>query len=267
MNCKSYVFFLISVFIMTACQWKLKPNADDEEALVVVKRYDRIESLYLTTGDFSALQQMETDYPMETRTLIENVLKLGTVNDHEVNNRFLAFFQNPKLQTIISDAEAQYANMDDINLQLQQAFKKLCEQIPGFPIPEIYSQITALDQSIIIGDGTVGISLDKYLGQDYELYKDYYNSQQRSSMTRNNIVPDCISFYLISLYPMNDFEARTQEERDLHMGKMMWVTNYAIGKRFFKSDYINKIDAYMLRHPSISIEQLLKMNDYSGMGV
>ncbi|MCR4852583.1 MAG: gliding motility protein GldB [Prevotella sp.] len=267
MNFKSYALLLFAFIFLSACQWKLKPNADEEEALVKVKRYDRIESLYLTTGDFSALQQMETDYPMETRTLIENVLKLGTVNDHEINNRFLAFFQNPKLQTIISDAEAQYANMDDINQQLQQAFKKLCEQVPGFPIPEIYSQITALDQSIIIGDGTVGISLDKYLGQDYELYKEYYNDQQRVSMNRKNIVPDCISFYLISLYPMHDFEARTQEERDIHMGKMMWVTNYAIGKRFFNSDYVKKIDTYMMRHPSMTIEQLLKMNDYSGMGI
>ena len=140
-----------------------------------VQRYDRIESLYLTTGDFSALQQMETDYPMETRTLIENVLKLGAIDDHEINNRFLAFFQNPTLQTIISDAEAQYANMDDINLSLDAAFTKLQQNIPDLPLPVVYAQITALDQSIVIGDSTVGISLDKYLGKDYEIYKKYIN--------------------------------------------------------------------------------------------
>lgn len=256
---------MLALLLCTACEWKLKPNSDEDRAKVSVQRYDRVESLYLTTGDFSALQQMETDFPMETRTLLENVLKLGTVNDHEINNRFLAFFQNPKLQTIISDAEAQYANMDDINQQLDQAFTKLSEQVPDFPIPAIYAQITALDQSIIIGDGTVGISLDKYLGQNYELYKEYYNEQQRATMNRDNMVPDCISFYLISLYPMHDFETRTQEERDLHMGKMMWVTNYALGKRFFNTKYVNRIDTYMKRHPNFTVEHLLKMNDYSSI--
>ena len=71
-----------------SCEWKLKPLSEKEEGKVfAVQRYDRLESLYLTTGDFSALQQMETDYPMETRTLIENVLKLGVIDDHEINNR------------------------------------------------------------------------------------------------------------------------------------------------------------------------------------
>ena len=248
----------------SSCQWKLKPNSAEEELQsVFVQRYDRIESLYLTTGDFSALQQMETDYPMETRTLIENVLKLGAVDDHEINKKFLAFFQNNTLQTIIGDAEAQYANMDDINLQLNQAFKKLRQYVPNMPIPAIYAQITALDQSIIIGDGTVGISLDKYLGEDYEIYNRYYNSQQRSSMNRQNIVPDCLCFYLISLYPMSNFENRNQEERDLYMGKMMWVVNFALDKTFFKGNYVSKIEAYMHKYPNTTVKQLLETNEYS----
>lgn len=38
-----------------------------------VERYDRLESRYVITGDFSALQQMNTEYPIETRTLVEDV--------------------------------------------------------------------------------------------------------------------------------------------------------------------------------------------------
>lgn len=257
--------FLLSSLCMS-CEWKLKPLSDKEEGKVfAVQRYDRLESLYLTTGDFSALQQMETDYPMETRTLIENVLKLGVIDDHEINNRFLAYFQNATLQSLISDAEAQYANMDDINQQLDAAFTKLRQHIPDMPIPVVYTQITSLDQSIVIGDGMVGISLDKYLGKDYELYKLYYSEQQRSSMNRYNIVPDCLCFYLISLYQVDDFESRTQEDRDLHMGKVMWMTNFALGKKFFKTKYVNMIDTYMVTHPSFTIDELLKMNDYTAI--
>ena len=37
--------------------------------------HDILEYRYLTTGDFSALQSMNTEYPIETRTLIEDVIK------------------------------------------------------------------------------------------------------------------------------------------------------------------------------------------------
>ena len=97
------------------CEWRLKPNNEDSDNTFAVERYDRVQSLYLTTGDFSALQQMSTNYPNQTRTLIEDVLKIGNVNDPEINTKFLNFYQDTTLQSIINEAEQQYANMDDID--------------------------------------------------------------------------------------------------------------------------------------------------------
>lgn len=255
---------LLLVILFEACELKLKPFEEESvKHRIEVCRYDRLESQYLTTGDFSALQQMNTDYPMETRTLLEDVLRIGEVNDPQINHKFLAFYQDSTLQTIISDAESQYANMDDINKQLNSAFDRLKIYIPAIPIPQVYAQIGALDQSIVVGNQTIGISLDKYLGKDYPLYKKYYYPAQIKTMTRENIVPDCLNFYLLSLYPMYDFESRTQLERDLHIGKIMWVCNIALGNKFFKSRYISIIEQYMNRNKSISIESLLKNKDYS----
>jgi len=257
---------LLLVILFEACELKLKPFEEESvKQRIEVRRYDRLESQYLTTGDFSALQQMNTDYPMETRTLLEDVLRIGEVNDPQINHKFLAFYQDSTLQTIISDAESQYANMEDINKQLNSAFDRLKVYIPAIPIPQVYAQIGALDQSIVVGNQTIGISLDKYLGKDYPLYKKYYYPAQIKTMTRENIVPDCLNFYLLSLYPMYDFESRTQLERDLHIGKIMWVCNIALGNKFFKSRYINIIDQYMNRNKSISIESLLKNKDYSNI--
>ena len=109
----------------------------------------------------------------------------------------------------------------------------------------------------------VGISLDKYLGADYPLYAKYYPEQTRASMDREHIVPDCISFYLLSLYPMKDFELRSQVDRDLHMGKVMWVTNHCVGHRFFNTHYVQVVDRFMKNNPGITVEALLKMTDYT----
>ena len=96
-----YSLLFLALLLCSACQLKLKPyNQEDQKMLVEVQRYDRLESRYLTTGDFSALQQMNTTYPMETRTLIEDVLDLGEVNEPYINSKYSGF--SPRQPTMTS---------------------------------------------------------------------------------------------------------------------------------------------------------------------
>lgn len=249
---------MLIVFVSTACELKLRQFGEgDQKTLVEIKRYDRLESRYLTTGDFSALQQMNIDYPMETRTLIEDVLQLGEVNDPGINSKFLQYYQDTTLQSIISEAELQYACVSDISKRLNTAFDKLRELCPTITIPTVYMQIGALDQSIVIGNNSIGISLDKYLGTDFLLYHRYYSEAQRQQMTRENIVPDCMFFYMLSLFPLKNFETRSQYERDLHVGKIMWIVNELLEKKFFNTKYVERVDRYVDKH-SLSVKALLK---------
>jgi hypothetical protein len=216
------------------------------------------------TGDFSALQQMSTGYPIETRTLIEDVLQLGEVNDPSINSKFLSFYQDTTLQIVLADVQSQYANMDDINEQFEKAFMTLKNWLPDMSIPLIYTQIGALNQSVVVGDQIIGISLDKYLGKNYPIYKRFgYTSRQLETMQRSHIVPDCLSFYLLSLYPMERFDSRSQLEKDLHMGKVMWTVNKAMDNNFFYSEYVMTIDRYMKKHPKVTVKQLMEFDDYS----
>lgn len=265
---KRCIFYILLCLFLSSCEFKWK--ADDGVASklpMAVERYDRIESRYLTTGDFSALQQMNIEYPIETRTLIEKVLQLGSVEDYEINQRLLRFYRDSTLQSLILDAESMYANMDDINEQWNDAFGRLVELIPDFPIPRVYAQIGALDQSIVIGDKSIGISLDKYLGEDYALYRKFYSPVQIKTMKRSYIVPDGLSFYLLSLYPMERYDSRSQLEKDLHMGKVMWVVNYILGQKAFDTKYVRLVGRYVRRMGHVDIEELLEEDDYRKMMV
>lgn len=83
---KIYFALFIAMLLCVGCEFKLKPNDDDNDASHVrIERYDRLESRYLITGDFSALQQMNTEFPIETRTLVEKMLQIGEVSDHDIN--------------------------------------------------------------------------------------------------------------------------------------------------------------------------------------
>ncbi len=260
---KIYLILITVMLGCIGCEWQL--TSDQSDGKVVIERYDRLQSLYLTTGDFSAMQQLSTVYPQQTRTLIEDVLRIGHVNDQQINTKFLRFYRDSTLQAIISEAEQQYASMDDLNKELTDAFDYLRQQIPNLEIPEIYAQIGSLDQSVIVGNGKIGISLDKYLGADYVLYQkpEYgYSDGQRRMMSREFIVPDCLGFYLLSLYPMPFDRALSQRDRDTHMGKIQWVVNQATGRQVFNNEHVSRIEKYMKLHMHDGLSAMLSNNDY-----
>lgn len=119
-----YYILCILFTTLSSCQFKLTPDVEKpSEPLLAIERYDRLEYRYLTTGDFSALQSMNTEYPIETRTLIEDVIKVGDATAPDINTRFLKFYQDTTLQSLIAAVEAEYANIDDLNRQLNSAFK------------------------------------------------------------------------------------------------------------------------------------------------
>ena len=247
------------MLVCVGCQWQLKPTDDTETQAVSVQRYDRIESLYLTTGDYAALQQMKTYFPEQTRMLIEDVLRLGQVNDADINTKFLYFFQDSTLQRMLADVQLQYSNMDDVNEELEASFERLHKELPHLELPEVYAQIGSFDQSIIIGTGTLGISLDKYLGEDYPFYQQNYSQEQRHLMVRSMIVPDCMAFYILSKYPLAREKRTVQRERDMHMGRIQWVVNMLTGRNVFENDYTKEVDEYMKQHPSTTIHELLTL--------
>jgi len=265
---KIYFFLALLMLVCVGCEWRLKSVEESAERGVSVERYDRVQSLYLTTGDYAALQQMNITYPQQTRTLIEDILQIGKVNDPEINTKFLNFYQDTTLQMLIAEAEQQYASMDDINQQLTESFTRLKEMLPAIELPTVYAQIGSLDQSIVVAGGLLGISLDKYLGINYPLYlrEDYgYTEAQRKMMTRRYIVPDCIGFYLLSLYPMPQEQQLSQVDRDLFMGKIQWVVNQALDQQVFNTVYVRTIDNYMRHHKNMTVEQLLNNNDFRSL--
>ena len=164
---------------------------------------------------------------------------------------------------MIAAVESEYANTDDIDKQLSTSFSRLKQVLPDIEIPKVYAQISALDQSIVVGNGTIGVSLDKYLGANYPLYARFYSPAQRKQMSREYILPDCLTFYLMSIYPLENFEARPQIERDLQIGKIQWIVNQIMTKRIYHSRYEDAVEVYMKKHPKLSYEDLLRKTDFS----
>lgn len=197
------MFFLILLLaVLGVWSWTARPwrgwaiVADEPEHVVHIDRFDRLLDEYVSLGSYSALQRMNTNYPQQTKHLIEDVLQLGHIEESDIEQRLRHFYLDSTVQLLLEEVHRQYADLSDIETGFARAFDEQRRLNPNFRQPHIYTQISCLRQSVIVGDTLIGISLDKYLGEDFHLYREYYTDSQRRQMCRDSIVADAMRAYL-----------------------------------------------------------------------
>lgn len=218
-------FFVVLTLVFSSCQWNSDSWGTGESALENEKihRYDRLVDEFVSLNSFTALQRMNTEYPRATRLLIEDVLAIGSVQDELIEQRLREFYLDSTMQALIEDVHKEYADLRGEEKEIFSVFNRIKKADPEFRVPLVYVQVSGLNQSIVVGDSVLGISLDKYLGSDYPLYKKYYYSYQRRPMDRSRLVPDALFYYLTHEYPLPDNKVHTLLDYIVNFGKFHWI--------------------------------------------
>ena len=94
-------------------------------------------------------------------------------------------------------------------------------------IPAVYMHVSGLQQNILVADSLLSVSIDKYLGSDYPLYKDFFHNYQLQKMTPEHIVPDYLKAWLLSEYPFNGNNSALLD-RMIYEGKIKYVIQKAL---------------------------------------
>ena len=253
------IIFIVLSLVLAGCSFgDGTPISSLEDSSMPIRRYDLLQVRYLTTGDYSALQKMRTTYIVETRALVESLLKIGVLGESGMNERILEYYEDSTLSAAIEDVNKTFANMDKENEQLRICLNRMQRLLPEVELPDVYTQIGDFEQSIVVCGHRVGISLEKYLGTDYPVYKRFFDEQQRKQMTREYMIPECMSIYLLSQFPFgDDFQNTSQAKRDFHLQCVWYVVNKLLGEDFFGSSEISKVDAFMQSHKDMSLSELL----------
>ena len=123
------------------------------------------------------------------------------MKDDTISQRLQKFYSDTTLVRLLSDVEAKYPNLDEVEKGLNKGFRKLKKEVPDTKVPFIYSQVSAFNESIILVDSLLGISLDKYMGEDYPLYKRFYYIINVARCVRNGL---CGLFCFLSFEPLRN---------------------------------------------------------------
>lgn len=258
MNATRLLLLYMVSATLAACNFRIRPTtAVPATARCEIVRFDRLEARFVRTGDYAALGQMRTEHAAQTRLLIEDVLRLGDATDPDAARRLLDYYQDTTLLTVLDAIDTAYADLSAEEAALGRAFERLGRQLEGFTPPKVYAQVGALGESVIIGEGTVTISLDKYLGPDFPPYARFWPAKERATMRRSHIVPDCVLFLLAALYPVPDYKDLPQARRRTVAACLMWAANQVLDKPFFPQHETEGVARYMRRHRKCTLEELL----------
>lgn len=217
---------LLLVALPSSCQLDRSFFRHADSGQPEIARFDCAVEEYLSTGSVMSWQKLNTDYPRETQALVENVLHLGKMDSEGIEDSLRMFYADTTLVKVRHDVGVKFSDLSDCQKSLQKAFERLDKECDDFVIPRVYTQNSAFNQSIVVGDSLLGISLDKYLGANYTPYKKYFSENQRATLEPSRIVQDCLSFYLAQLYIIPNVRGNMHPsllEWMMHQGKIAWV--------------------------------------------
>ncbi|MDR1747275.1 MAG: gliding motility protein GldB [Tannerella sp.] len=222
------------IFISILCYLTLpagcKAKREEPQVSLHIIRFDK--DLYqLILNDTPELQKQLTErYPVLLELTGKSLFRMTDIRDPAFFDRMVNYYSEPTLNKLYRDVLKQYDIVETIEKELSASFESLQAALPDLPLPTVYMHVSGLMQNVLVGDGLLSISIDKYMGADYPLYAEFFHHYERQRMTTEYIVPDYLRAWLISEYPFRGAE-NVLLDRMIYEGKIRYILQRALPQR------------------------------------
>jgi hypothetical protein len=159
--------------------------------------------------------------------LFSYVINTGDINDPGWPEYLTTFCTDKINNEVYAKTIEVFPDVKEIENGLKEAMKRYLYYFPDRRVPLFYTCITGFNNSIIVGDSVLGVSLDMYLGADCAYYpKLGYYEYQSARMTSYNIVPNCVYAWASTEWDYQNMKYETDNclSEMIHEGKLMYFT-------------------------------------------
>ncbi len=221
----SFVLLIIILSALTSCKENhYKVNLSSVNADIDVKRLEM--DLFRLNPEviIDSLPYIKQKYGKFLQ-LFSYVINTGVVTDSAFGDFLVRFCTDKQNNDVFLLTSKLYPDTEEIEERLKQAFTNYRYYFPLKSIPDVYTCITGFNNSIILGDSVLGISLDRYLGANCEYYArlEIYN-YIAANMTPANIIPDCMYAWGASEWAFSavQYSAENVLSEMIHEGKLKY---------------------------------------------
>lgn len=197
-NVNKSLLIVLLVFLFSCKSGPKKPDVSDVKLDVKIQRFE--QDLFAVKQD-SDLNLLRKRYAEVLSLYSNKVIGLGDSNDPNYLEYLNQFLSDSTMRQVADSVAKKFPTLEKEEKELEKAFKYMTCYFPDLKIPDFYSQISGFNQSIVVAQNLVGISLDKYLGKDCEFYS-YLGSPM---YVRENMIPERIAQDVVLAYALTEF--------------------------------------------------------------
>ncbi|WP_163268221.1 DUF2268 domain-containing putative Zn-dependent protease [Dysgonomonas sp. 216] len=165
---------------------------------ISIIRFDKDLHSYIKDPSESNLTGLKNKYknflPAFGRVTINNSDSYRS----EFYTRLRQYFSNQMLSKIYDDALTTFSDFSSYEKELTKANQLIIENFQDQQLPFLFVHVSGFKENVMVLPGVISLSVDKYLGQNYQAYKQFFEDYQRIQMQPNLITRDFLRAWILS---------------------------------------------------------------------
>jgi hypothetical protein len=197
---------------------------DEIDLEIEVRRFDR--DLFAIRNDSleNEIAMIRASYEGFLDLFSEGIIGIGNPDAPDYPDYLLSFLTDNMVQDTYHEVQQIFANIEWLNSQLTNAFKRYSYYLPEKQVPKVYGFISGFNNSIVIADSTLAVGFDRYLGRDSEFYPMLgIPKYLQYNMHPQKIPSDMVRAWLFSEYQFND-SIDNLVNNMIYEGSLMYAT-------------------------------------------
>jgi hypothetical protein len=203
-----------------------KPVVLTGDELIHINRFDSALFVWIDSDDSVALKKVENDYPQMFDILGKALFETRSEDASVFYDNLINYYSEPTLKALYRDAVTRFsadsAAFVGIRNELSFGFMQMKRLFASMQIPDVYLHVSGLQQNVIVADNLISCSIDKYMGADYPLYRDFFYDYQRKNMNPERVAKDCLNVWLKSEFPYKG-KNNVLLDRMIYEGKIIYL--------------------------------------------
>lgn len=223
---KQLVFALGLSFILFSCSRNpLKINVSDVSVDLRIKHLDADLQGMDNDRLKVAIPDLKKKYGEFFDIFTYQMIAVGGTDQENFPDLLYSFVSDTVLIRKLVPQVAEKIDTLRLRKELDLAFRHYKYYFPQKEIPVIYTCISGLNQSVVIANNLIGISLDKYLGSGSPFYvRMGLPVYKRRNMNQSRLVPDMMVAWVMAEWPKSN-NANSMLSEMIQEGKQMYFVD------------------------------------------
>jgi gliding motility-associated lipoprotein GldB len=217
MNFKSILFSLGLVLMANSCQQKPQPCESDP--VILSQELDisiqRLEKDFFEATSQAELLDLFEKHPEFTSLFLQ---KDQYESEEALADEILAVNQDSLMKELYQEVMIHYPSIDELEAELQAAFKHVKYYFPSFKIPKVYTFVSGFSTDILVHEDLIVIGLDYFLPADHRFQPEDLPKYISKRYQKEYIIPTLV-LAISTRFNQTDYQQNTLLAEMIYYGK------------------------------------------------